>query len=102
MITEYIRYELTKHSADQLVSAYESAGEHLRAAPECLGYELSRCEEQQNALILRILWTSTSDHLNGFRKGPHFPPFLALIRPFIDEIAEMRHYQPTEVAWQRY
>ncbi len=73
----------------------------MKAAPECRGYELARCVEAETAFILRILWNSTEDHLEGFRKGPHFPPFLAAIRPFIGEIAEMRHYQPTEVIWQR-
>ena len=36
--------------------------------------------------------------MQGFRKGAHFPAFLAAIRPFIGEIAEMRHYEPTGVA----
>lgn len=101
MIIEYIRYIMTTHSTEELIAAYEAAGKHLQAAPECLGYDLSRCLEQDHALILRIHWRSAHDHMEKFRKGPHFPPFLALIRPFINEIAEMRHYQPTDVAWQR-
>jgi quinol monooxygenase YgiN len=101
MITEYIRYELTASTPEALVSAYAEASQHLKAAPECLGYELTRCEEAQASFILRILWTSTRDHIEGFRKGPHFRPFLALIRPFIGEIAEMRHYAGTGVAWTR-
>jgi hypothetical protein len=32
--------------------------------------------------------------MQGFRRGPHFPPFLGLVRPFIPDIAEMRHYAP--------
>lgn len=101
MIPEYIRYELKTHSPEQLIAAYEAAGEHLRAAPECLGYELSRCEGAEDIFILRIDWRSAQDHLQSFRKGPHFPPFLELIREFIPEMAEMRHYEPTAVAWQR-
>jgi quinol monooxygenase YgiN len=101
MITEYIRYELKTHSPGDLIAAYEAAGAHLQAAPECLGYELRRCADAEDVFILRILWQSARDHLEGFRKGPHFPPFLALIRPFIGEMAEMRHYEPTAVTWQR-
>lgn len=101
MITEYIRYELKASTPEALISAYAAASRHLKAAPECLGYELTRCEEAQASCILRILWTSSQDHIEGFRKGPHFPPFLALIRPFIGEIAEMRHYADTGVAWIR-
>lgn len=101
MIVEYIRYELKQHQPDDLIAAYRQAATQLQAAPQCLGYELSHCVEDVSNLTLRILWTSAEDHLQGFRKGPHFPPFLAAIRPFIGEIAEMRHYQPAGVEWQR-
>ena len=101
MTVEYIRYVLNRHSGEELVAAYRVAAENLRAAPECLAYELTRCEEDPNSYVLRIRWTSTSDHLQKFRKGPHFPPFFAAIKPFVDEIAEMRHYADTGVAWQR-
>ncbi|MBO3758643.1 antibiotic biosynthesis monooxygenase family protein [Ciceribacter sp. L1K22] len=101
MIIEYIRYDLKQHQPDDLIAAYRTAAPHLEAAPQCLGYELTRCVEEPASLTLRILWTSTDDHLQGFRKGPHFPPFLAAIRPFIGEIAEMRHYEATDLSWQR-
>lgn len=101
MIVEYIRYELKTHQPGELVEAYRQATPHLEAAPQCLGYEMSHCVEEPSSLTLRILWTSTEDHLHGFRKSRHFPPFLAAIRPFIGEIAEMRHYAPTDIAWGR-
>lgn len=99
MIVEYIRYRLTEHTPEALIESYAAAARHLAAAPECRGFELARCEEEPRSLILRITWTSMRDHLEGFRKGPHFPPFLAAIRPYIGEIEEMRHYAPTAVAW---
>lgn len=101
MIVEYIRYELKTHQPGELVEAYRQATPHLEAAPQCLGYEMSHCVEEPSSLTLRILWTSTEDHQQGFRKSRHFPPFLAAIRPFIGEIAEMRHYAPTDIAWGR-
>ena len=51
-------------------------------------------------MTVRILWSSTHEHLNGFRKGPNFPPFLDAIRDFIPEIEEMRHYAVTD-SWTR-
>lgn len=101
MIVEYIRYHLTAHTPEELTAAYRIGAEHLQAAPQCHGYELTQCEEDPKSLTLRILWTSTHDHLEGFRKGPHFPPFLAAIRPFINEIQEMRHYDLTEISWEK-
>lgn len=101
MIVEYIRYHLTTHAPGDLVAAYRRAAEHLKAEPQCQGFDLTQCEAEPASLTLRILWTSMNDHLEGFRKGPHFPPFLAAIRPFIGEIQQMRHYAPTDVAWMR-
>jgi quinol monooxygenase YgiN len=101
MIVEYIRYELKTHAPDALVAAYAQAGEALRASPECLGYDLAQCADAPNSFILRIHWTSADAHMQGFRRGPQFPPFLAAIKPFVAEIAEMRHYHETDVAWRR-
>ena len=98
MIVEYIRYALTAHTGDDLVAGYRAAGEQLAAAPEALGWELARCVDDPSQFILRIEWESADAHMQGFRKGAHFPPFLAAIRPFIGEIAEMRHYELTGVA----
>ncbi len=101
MIVEYIRYVLTKNSPESLLDAYTAAAQHLRQAPECLGYELTFCKDAPATCILRIEWRSAEAHMNGFRRGEHFPPFLALIRPYIDEIVEMRHYEHTALAWKR-
>jgi hypothetical protein len=54
--------------------------------PECHAFELTRCEEPALSFILRIEWTTTAAHLEGFREGPDFPPFLAAIR--LQPIAE--------------
>jgi quinol monooxygenase YgiN len=101
MSIEYIRYDLVAHAPEEFMNAYAVAADALRASPECMAFELSRCEEAPASFILRIEWRSTRDHLEGFRKGPHFRPFLATIRPFIGEIAEMRHYAATSTAWRR-
>lgn len=101
MTVEYIRYDLGAHTPEEFIGAYTLAAGALRAAPECLAFELGRCEEAPVSFVLRIEWRSTEAHLQGFRKGPNFPPFLAAIKPFIGEIVEMRHYAPTTVAWRR-
>ena len=101
MSTEYIRYELASHSEEEFLAAYVKASEHLKAAPECMSYTMRQCEEDARAFILEIQWQSTQAHLDGFRKGPNFPPFLSHVRPFIAEIGEMRHYCSTGLAWSR-
>jgi hemoglobin len=100
MTVEYIRYRIPAESAERFEHDYARAAARLAEAPECVDYELSRCEEDPASYILRITWTSTAAHLQGFRTGEHFPPFLAAIKPYVADIEEMRHYTPTTVAGQ--
>ncbi|MDF5752057.1 antibiotic biosynthesis monooxygenase family protein [Spongiactinospora sp. TRM90649] len=95
MVVEYIRYRIPKgETAEVFESAYSRAVIPLGKAPQCLSYELSRCTEEPESYILRIEWTSTKDHLEGFRGSDHFREFFAEIRPFVSNIEEMRHYEP--------
>jgi quinol monooxygenase YgiN len=98
MIVEYIRYTIAAADADAFVAAYEHAAGALDAAPECLSYELARGREEPEHWILRIEWTSTEAHEQGFRRGPHFAAFFAAIRPYVGAIDEMKHYERTAVA----
>lgn len=96
MIVEYIRYRIPAETAAAFEADYARAGAQLAAAPQCVDYELSRCDDEPEAYTLRITWTSSEDHLKGFRGGEHFPPFFAAIKPYVSNIEEMRHY--TKVA----
>jgi quinol monooxygenase YgiN len=96
MIVEYIRYEITNEAA--FMMAYESARTAFDESPHCLAYELSRCEEEPKSFILRIEWDSAEGHLEGFRKSAGFASFFSAVRPFIQDVREMRHYTPTSIA----
>lgn len=97
MIVEYIRYRLPVADAAGFERDYLTAAAHLAASPYCLGYELTRCVDEAGIYVLRIRWTSAQDHMQGFRHSPQFPPFFAAIRPYVDRIDEMRHYEMTAV-----
>lgn len=101
MIVEYIRYQIAEARQSDFVAAYRMAGASLIASPHCLRYELRQCVEDSTAYILRIEWDSLDGHLKGFRQSPEFRTFLAAVGPFINDIAEMRHYQVTEVMSER-
>lgn len=93
MIVEYLRYTVPAEQAAQFEEAYRKAAVPLLASPNCLGYDVARCTEDPTSYIVRIHWDSAEGHLEGFRKGPEFPPFFALVKPFFSAIAEMRHYE---------
>jgi heme-degrading monooxygenase HmoA len=101
MVVEYIRYTVPLEQGAAFEAAYAEAVRALEADPRCLGHEVTRCVEDQSSYIVRLLWDSVEGHIEGFRKGPHFPPFLAAIRPFIPQIDEMRHYDYVSGPWRR-
>lgn len=97
MIVEYIRYCIDGDRQQAFEDGYMTAQDALQASSHCLGWELAHCTEHPNQYILRIEWDSAEGHLQGFRRGPEFPRFLAAIRPFVADIEEMRHYEVTSV-----
>jgi quinol monooxygenase YgiN len=96
MVVEYIRYRIDEERRDEFVVAYRKAVEALDDSPYCLGYEMAQCEEEPDRFVLRIRWTSTDDHLQKFRPSEQFRRFFPPIRPFVDAIEEMQHYQVIE------
>lgn len=97
MIVEYIRYQLGAGRADAFVSAYRTAARSLDQSTYCQGYDLARCVEDPNVFVLRILWSSAEGHMDGFRNSTEFKAFLPHVKPYIEEIEEMRHYEFTDV-----
>jgi quinol monooxygenase YgiN len=101
MVIEYIRYTIPPQRADEFVAAYRAASSALDESGHCLGYELSRGVEEPENWILRIDWDSLDGHEQGFRSSPEFEPFFEAVRPFFNQIGEMKHYQATDVVTSR-
>jgi hemoglobin len=97
MIGEYIRYSVPAERAEDFASAWSEAQQVLREAPQCERYEVSRGVEKPENFVVRIEWTSLEDHEHDFRGSAAFGQFLAAVKPFFEQIEEMRHYQPTAV-----
>jgi quinol monooxygenase YgiN len=93
MVVEYVRYEVPASRADSFVAAYAAAAKELDASPHCLGYEVSRGVEEPQNFVVRIEWDSIHGHEEGFRRSPGFRNFFSAVRPFFDQIREMKHYQ---------
>jgi quinol monooxygenase YgiN len=93
MIVEYIRYAVPEDRGNAFIEAYDAARAPLMASPHCTSFDLSRCVEDPTQFILRVEWTSAEDHMQGFRKSEEFRRFFALVKPFYEDIQEMRHYE---------
>ena len=93
MIVEYLRYSVPEERAEAFVADYEAAAGPLMASEHALSFDLCRCVEDATQFILRIEWTSAEDHFQKFRGSAEFREFFGHIRPYLDQIDEMRHYQ---------
>jgi quinol monooxygenase YgiN len=98
---EIIRYNISQDEKATFEEAYLKAGAVLKNSSYCLGYEIIRGVDEKQHYIVRIHWTSVDDHLNGFRKSKEFSSFFALVKPFYNNIEEMKHYELTGSEWNR-
>ncbi|MEO0938083.1 MAG: antibiotic biosynthesis monooxygenase family protein [Pseudomonadota bacterium] len=92
MIVEYIRYTIAEAQHQAFIDAYRAAMAPLMQSPYATAFDLCQCAEEPSEFILRIEWTSAEDHLQRFRGSAEFRAFFAHIKPFVGDIAEMRHY----------
>jgi quinol monooxygenase YgiN len=92
MIVEYIRYQIPEGEARAFEDAYRSAAGSLEASPHCESYEIACCTEDPGAYTVRIEWDSAEGHMQGFRGSPEFRSFFTAVRPYVERIEEMRHY----------
>lgn len=98
---EIIRYDIPQNESDNFEKAYAEAGKHLQASKYCFSYEIIHGNEEPNNYIVIIKWTSKEEHLQGFRKSAEFMPFFNLVKPFYNNIKEMKHYDLTPMNWKR-
>ncbi len=101
MTTEIIRYRISTESAQAFEEAYQKAESILQSSKHCLGYQLLRGHEEPENWVLLIEWDSVEGHEQGFRKEPRFRDFFALVKPFFNDIQEMKHYEATQINWKR-
>lgn len=102
MIVEYIRYKIASEKKTAFVNAYQEAATiALDPSPNCLAYELSQGVEEPENFLLRIEWDSIEGHMEGFRKSSLFQPFVALVRPFYNDILEMKHYEVSGIVTKK-
>ncbi len=97
MVVEYIRYRVPENRHQEFERAWSEAQQVLRDAPECRGYEVARGVEEPENYVVRIDWSSVEEHQHGFRESAAFGQFFQAVKPFFDQIEEMRHYALTDI-----
>jgi len=97
MVVEYIRYRVPQDRGEEFERSCSEAQQVLREAPQCERYEVSRGVEEPENFVVRIEWTSVEEHEHDFRGSAAFGRCFAAVKPFFEQIEEMRHYEPTAV-----
>lgn len=92
MIVEYLRYSIGEARQAQFIADYKAGSHELIKSEYCENYEFCQCVEDESQFIIRIQWTSADDHLHRFRSSNEFKAFFPYIKPYLDDIIEMRHY----------
>lgn len=87
-----------RRSSKRLRGGPRTGAPPLGGFPNGLGYQITRCVEEPNRYIVRFEWDSLDGHLQGFRRGPEIREFFALVRPYVDAIEEMHHYQEAGIS----
>lgn len=57
------------------------------------GYQVHRGVESPERYLLMIQWESLTDHMIGFRQGPLFPQWRAIVGPFFASPPVMEHFE---------
>ena len=97
MVVEYIRYRVPAARRREFEDAYAQAQAQLHDSPHCLAYEVSHGIEEPDNYVVRIEWDSVEGHEQGFRQSAGFGPFFTAVKPFFEQIEEMRHYELTAI-----
>jgi heme-degrading monooxygenase HmoA len=73
--------------------AFGEARELISASPGFRGLELLRCLETSSRYLLLVRWESVEAHTVGFRQGPSYPQWSALLHKFYSPFPTVEHYE---------
>ena len=57
------------------------------------GFEVRKCVETPERYLLMIRWATLEDHTVGFRNGPLFPQWRAIVGPFFASPPLVEHFE---------
>ena len=79
-------------------AAFEAAIQHgastvISRAKGFQGYKVDRGIESPERYVLQIYWSTLDDHTVGFRQGPLFPEWRAIVGPFFATPPVVEHFE---------
>ena len=79
-------------------TAFEEALQHAlntvaSQAQGMLGWTVTKGIESPERFMLQIVWATLDDHTVGFRQGPLFVQWRAIIGPFFAQPPQVEHFE---------
>jgi heme-degrading monooxygenase HmoA len=56
------------------------------------GWKVNHSVESPERYLLMIFWDTLEDHLVGFRQGPLFPQWRAIVGPYFAQPPQVEHF----------
>jgi heme-degrading monooxygenase HmoA len=57
------------------------------------GWKVNQSVESPERYLLMIFWDTLDDHMVGFRQGPLFPQWRAIVGPFFAQPPQVEHFR---------
>lgn len=94
MILEHAALPVRAGEEEAFERAFDEARHLIAASPGCRSVRLSRGIERPSAYLLLVEWDSLEAHTKGFREGPDFDRWRALLHHFYEPAPVVEHFTP--------
>ena len=65
----------------------------ISQAPGLKGWKINRGVESPERYVLQVFWETLEDHTVGFRQGPLFAQWRAIVGPFFAQPPQVEHFE---------
>ncbi|HEY3609498.1 MAG TPA: antibiotic biosynthesis monooxygenase [Pseudonocardiaceae bacterium] len=93
VILEAVRLDVRAGQETEFERAFAEARPIIAASLGFEGVDLRRCVEHPSRYLLLVRWATLADHTVGFRQGPDYPRWRALLHHFYESPPEVEHYE---------
>jgi heme-degrading monooxygenase HmoA len=93
MILEVAILDVVPGRSAEFEAAFAQAQPLIAASPGYRRHQLRRCVEARDRYLLLVWWQDLASHTKGFRGGPAYPRWNALLHPF-HPFPTVEHYAP--------
>ena len=93
MILEAAMLQVRPGMQSEFEAAFRQASPIIASMPGYAGHQLQQCLEVEAKYLLLVRWETLEDHTVGFRQGPAYAQWSALLHKFYSPFPVVEHYE---------